>query len=170
MQRARRGIFLRRALFFCLFFVKTARSPPVVSGDRDPQSGGRVMTNEQKEKITFMRQAGCGYLKIAKAIGVSENTVKSYCRRQKVINVTEESDFCAQCGKPIDKSKRSGRRFCSDVCRIKWWNKHPKAEMRYTAHCACCGKEIQMRRKNERKYCSHRCYITARYMDGGGNG
>ena len=127
------------------------------------------MTNEQKDRIIVMRQEGCGYIKIAKALGVSENTVKSYCRRQKATAITEEINFCAQCGKAIDKSKRGGRRFCSDVCRIRWWNKHPKAEMPYTAHCACCGKEIQMRRKNERKYCSHRCYITARYKDGGGN-
>ena len=127
------------------------------------------MTNEQKQEINAMHQDGCGYSKIAKSIGVSENTVKSYCRRQKAIIVSEKIDLCAQCGKPIDKSKRSSRRFCSNACRIKWWNKHPKADMPYTADCACCGNEIQMRRKNERKYCSHRCYITARYMDGGSN-
>ena len=134
------------------------------------QIGGLELTNEQKEKIDVMRQDGYGYVKIAKALGISENTVKSYCRRQKAVDATEEIDFCAQCGKPIDKSKRSGRRFCSDTCRIRWWNKHPKLKMPYTAQCACCGKEIKMRRKNERKYCSHRCYITARYKDGGSNG
>ena len=128
------------------------------------------MTSDQRQEINAMQQAGFGYSKIAKTIGVSENTVKSYCRRQKTIIVSEKIDFCAQCGKAIDKSKRSSRRFCSDACRIKWWNKHPKAEMPYTAHCACCGKEIQMRRKNERKYCSHRCYITDRYKDSGRNG
>lgn len=128
------------------------------------------MTDNQKGQIDKMRQEGCGYVKIALAIGISENTVKSYCRRQKAAVIKEEIDRCAECGKPIDKSKRSSRRFCSDACRIKWWNKHPKAKMPYTAHCACCGKEIQMRRKNERKYCSHRCYITARYKDGGTNG
>jgi endogenous inhibitor of DNA gyrase (YacG/DUF329 family) len=127
------------------------------------------MTNEQKQEITSMRQAGFGYSKIAKIIGVSQNSVKSFCRRQKATAVSEKIDLCAQCGKPIDKSKRSSRRFCSDTCRMKWWNKHPKADMPYTANCACCGKEIQMRRKGERKYCSHRCYIAARYEDGGGN-
>ena len=127
------------------------------------------MTSEQKQEISAMQQAGFGYSKIAKVIGVSENTVKSYCRRQKATTVSETTDLCAQCGKPIDKSKRSSRRFCSDACRIRWWNKQPKADMPYTAHCACCGKEIQMRRKNERKYCSHRCYITDRYKDCGSN-
>lgn len=128
------------------------------------------MMDNQKHLIDKMRLDGDGYLKIAKAIGVSENTVKSYCRRQKNTDKKGAQAYCAECGKPIDTSKRSGRRFCSDSCRIKWWNKHPKAEMPYTAHCACCGKEIHMRRKNERKYCSHRCYITARYKDGDGNG
>ena len=128
------------------------------------------MTDNQKSLIDKMRLDGCGYVKIAKAIGVSENTVKSYCRRQKMTECKEEADCCAECGTLIDKSKRGSRRFCSDACRTKWWNEHPKAEMLYKANCACCGQEILMRRQNERKYCSHRCYITARYKDGGGNG
>lgn len=128
------------------------------------------MTSEQKQEISAMQQAGLGYSKIAKVIGVSENTVKSYCRRQKTIIVSEIIDLCAQCGMPIDKSKRSSRRFCSDACRIKWWNKHPKADLPYKEHCAYCGNEMLMRRKNERKYCSHRCYISDRYKDSGSNG
>lgn len=128
------------------------------------------MVDSQKSQIDKMRLSGYGYFKIAKAIGVSENTVKSYCRRQKSTDYKEEVGCCAECGAPIDKSRRGSRRFCSDACRIKWWNKHPKAETPYTAHCACCGKEIQMRRQKQQKYCSHRCYITARYKDGGGNG
>lgn len=133
------------------------------------RNGGMIMTDSQKSQTDKMRLDGCGYLKIAKAMGVSENTVKSYCRRQKSTDGKEKNDCCAQCVKPIDKSKRSGRRFCSDTCRTKWWNAHPKAEMPYKANCAYCGKEILMRRQYERKYCSHRCYITARYKDGGGN-
>lgn len=128
------------------------------------------MTDSQKSQIDKMRLKGCGYVKIALAIGISENTVKSYCRRQKAADIKEEIDCCAECGTSIDKSKRGNRRFCSDACRTKWWNEHPKAQMSYKANCACCGKEILMRRQNERKYCSHRCYITARYKVGGGNG
>ncbi len=127
------------------------------------------MTYEQRERITTMRQSGIGYIKIAQALGLSENTVKSFCRRQKSVATNEETALCEECGKHIDISKRGGRRFCSDACRMKWWNKHPKVDMPYTANCVCCGKEIQMRRKNERKYCSHRCYIADRYKDGGGN-
>ena len=120
--------------------------------------------------LYFTENTGNGYVKIAKELGISENTVKSYCRRQNVADKQGESACCAECGKPIDISKRSGRRFCSDTCRMKWWNRYPKPNMPYTAQCACCGKEISMRRRGEKKYCSHRCYILDRYKDGGSNG
>jgi len=35
----------------------------------------------QKEQITQMRSEGFSYAKIAAALGISENTVKSFCRR-----------------------------------------------------------------------------------------
>lgn len=127
------------------------------------------MTNIQKEQIIHLRNDGNSYLKIALKLGLSENTVKSYCQRQNSVVTKEETVRCAECGKLIDISMRSGRRFCSDTCRMKWWNKNPKSDMPYTANCACCGKEIQMRRKSERKYCSHHCYIAARYRDSVGN-
>ena len=128
------------------------------------------MTEGQKNIIDKLRLEGCGYLKIAKEIGVSENTVKSYCRRSVVTSTTKETiAACAHCGKAIDKSKRSAKRFCSDDCRNKWWNEHPKREMSYVSICACCGKEIHMCRRNEKKYCSHSCYIKARYNGGVSN-
>ena len=39
------------------------------------------MTEEQKEQIKDLRGKGEGYKKIAQYIGLSENTVKSFCRR-----------------------------------------------------------------------------------------
>lgn len=132
--------------------------------------GGAEMTNNQKILIDKLRLEGYGYLKIAKEIGVSPNTVKSYCRRMKINSMAQLNiSVCEQCGESIDISKRSARRFCSDTCRNKWWNKHPKSEMPYTAKCAHCGEKIQMRRRNEKKYCSHSCYIKDRYEGGGGN-
>lgn len=128
------------------------------------------MTDNQKSQIDIMRRSGYGYVKIAKMISVSLNTVKSYCRRKNNIEEKEKLPICEECGKPLDKSKRRNRRFCSNNCRMKWWNKHSKSNMPYISNCACCGNEILMRRKNERKYCSHRCYIVARYQDGGSNG
>ena len=41
------------------------------------------MTDEQRQKITNLRAAGNGYKKISKLLGLSENTVKSFCQRRK---------------------------------------------------------------------------------------
>ena len=41
------------------------------------------MTDEQRQKITNLRTAGNGYKKISKLLGLSENTVKSFCQRRK---------------------------------------------------------------------------------------
>ena len=38
------------------------------------------MTEEQKRQIEAMRQESVGYKKIAQTLGISLNTVKSYCR------------------------------------------------------------------------------------------
>ncbi len=142
----------------------------VRTGNFSPRNGGTQMTDGQKTLIDKLRLEGYGYLKVAKKIGVSENTVKSYCRRNKTNSKAQENiAVCEQCGESIDISKRSSRRFCSDACRNKWWNEHPKAEMSYSISCACCGKKIHMRRRNEKKYCSHACYIKTRYEGGGGN-
>ena len=39
------------------------------------------MTNEQKLQIARLRRDGYGYVKIAQILGISNNTVKSFCRR-----------------------------------------------------------------------------------------
>ena len=42
------------------------------------------MTDNQKAQIIKLRAAGNGYGKIAQTIGISVNTVKSFCRRNDV--------------------------------------------------------------------------------------
>lgn len=44
------------------------------------------MTNEQKLMIEVYRRKGVGYKQIAKELGISLNSVKSYCRRNKLQN------------------------------------------------------------------------------------
>ncbi|WP_302681531.1 helix-turn-helix domain-containing protein [uncultured Megasphaera sp.] len=39
------------------------------------------MTDEQKQKIIALSRDGAGYGQIAAAVGISINTVKSFCRR-----------------------------------------------------------------------------------------
>lgn len=77
---------------------------------------------------------------------------------------------CLQCGGPIkQQTKRKPRRFCSDECRVKWWNDHrflkQHKNMRMVK-CAGCGVAFPVYGKQEKKYCSHECYIRSRF--GGG--
>ena len=83
------------------------------------------MTESQKQKIISLRRQGIGYLKIAQELGISQNTVKSYCRRNNLTKadeiiepkeMTAESEhFCLQCGAVVPQdSKRKLKKFCSD--------------------------------------------------------
>jgi DNA invertase Pin-like site-specific DNA recombinase len=43
-----------------------------------------MMTDHQKAQIIKLRAAGNGYGKIARTLGISLNTVKSFCRRNDI--------------------------------------------------------------------------------------
>ena len=63
------------------------------------------MTNSQKERISQMRMDGESYAAIADVLGLSRNTVKSFCLRNLHPEPLEEkaspvkSGVCNQCGK-----------------------------------------------------------------------
>ena len=94
------------------------------------------MTNEQKYKIAEFRQSGYGYANIADALGLTKNQVSAYCRRagltgtKAAVGTTDVpvSNCCRNCGKPLMQvAGRKPVKFCSDACRIHWWNTHPDA-------------------------------------------
>ena len=68
------------------------------------------MNGLQKERIALLRAEGKSYTKIADTLGLSINTVKSYCRRNNLGgNATIMSDsvdgtFCCQCGVPLNQT------------------------------------------------------------------
>ena len=136
------------------------------------------MTIEQRERIGSLRQEGYGYTAIAKAIGLTKGGVKAYCRAHGLAGVkagsnarvAPEQEFCRQCGAPLRQTQGRKRvKFCSAVCRQKWWNAHPDQDQRkavYTFTCARCGKAFTAYGNAHRKYCSHRCYIAARFRRG----
>lgn len=61
------------------------------------------MTHEQKEMITAMRQKQLSYSVISKEIGVSVNTIKTFCRRNGLTRekVKPNVPRCKNCGKDI---------------------------------------------------------------------
>lgn len=130
------------------------------------------MTNEQKMKIAALRKDGYSYGDIANEIGVSEGTVKSYCRRNGLMrkqNNIEKEDIrhCLFCGKKVVQNPgRKEKKFCSDTCRSKYWNKHLAEVNRrsmQTYECAYCHKPFKAYESAGRKYCCHECYIEDRF-------
>ncbi|KGK85876.1 hypothetical protein DP73_17760 [Desulfosporosinus sp. HMP52] len=134
------------------------------------------MTLFQKEHVQRMRSEGKSYSKIADCLGISENTIKSYCQRNKLSSIPttrkedvekESLDFCKNCGKSIQQ--RPGiklRKFCSDECRTTWWKSHMDQVCKksiYHLECAGCRKPFDSYGNKNRKYCSHACYINDRF-------
>ena len=137
------------------------------------------MTDKQKTQIIKLRAAGYGYGKIAQQLGISVNTVKSFCRRKCVNEETASKSSlvlsgkvtrCENCGQEIHQvAKQKPRRFCSDACRNQWWNSHlnlVKRKANYTLRCRHCGKVFQVYGDRERKYCSRECYLAERLKGG----
>ncbi len=128
------------------------------------------MTEHEKEQITQLRLEGKSYGCIARDVELSENTVKSVCRRNSIRTpkqAAESNTVCPQCGAQLSPMQTSRpRRFCSNVCRMRWWNAHRDqhhAGAIKQIHCAGCGKVFHAYEKQQRRFCSHACYIASRY-------
>ena len=124
------------------------------------------MTDEQKQKLILLRRSGDGYGQIAAALGISINTVKSFCRRHGLAAEVKGSG-CEQCGKAVSQNPgRKRKRFCCDACRNRWWNSHLELVKRkavYTFICPGCGREFSIYGNSHRKFCCHECYIAYRF-------
>ena len=135
------------------------------------------MSNEQRAAIAEYRKNGCGYKKISQLTGISENTIKTYCKRNGLggtavpAPAAEGGTACKCCGAPITQTPgRKFRKFCSDRCRNSWWNSHldlVNRKANYEFVCPTCGKPFTAYGNANRKYCSHSCYIEDRF--GGGS-
>lgn len=128
------------------------------------------MNAEEKSTIRKLREEGFGYTEIAKKMHVSINTIKSYCKRNGLGGVATskaEIFLCEFCAQLIKQNKgRKKKRFCSDLCRNAWWNKHTdlvKKHANYECVCLYCGKTFLSYGNSKRKYCSHTCYIKDRF-------
>ena len=134
------------------------------------------MNQQQKEQVSALRGSGESCVKIAAHLGLSVNTVKSFCRRNNIntkpktiiaAEVTTETAACLQCEKTITQiSGRKRRKFCSDDCRVQWWNSHSdnvKQKALYEFKCACCGQGFTAYGNANRRYCSHSCYCKDRF-------
>ena len=131
------------------------------------------MTPEQKELIMRLRAKGLSFGKIAVAVGLSVNTVKSFCWRNRIDTTPpknedcQKAEYCAQCGALLMQTPgHRQKRFCSNRCRRLWWTEHPghmnlKAYATYT--CQHCGTVFLQYGNRTRKFCSRGCYLSHRY-------
>ena len=133
------------------------------------------MTDLQRGQINTLRSQGYGYKKIGHLMGLSVNTIKTYCKRNSLGGeITKQpcgmGNMCKCCGTTLVQTPGRKRRvFCSDACRTKWWNAHPelvKHRGDRQVICGHCGKTFSVNKNSTRKYCSHACYIADRFHGG----
>lgn len=119
------------------------------------------MNGEEKSMVVRLHAQGVSFSKIAEQLNLSVNTIKSFCRRNK------NTQFCFYCGKSVIQPRGVRyKKFCSDKCRMKWWNTHAEDVKRkavYEFKCSRCGCTFQAYGNNHRKYCSRNCYVNARF-------
>lgn len=128
------------------------------------------MNHIQRERIIQLREAGLSYAGIGQTLALSENTVKSYCQRNNLggsLKVSLSDDevsqaHCINCGTLLNQmAGHRAKKFCSDRCRMAWWNKHPAPLNRKNTRvfaCQTCGRSFAANEKRERKYCSRACF------------
>lgn len=124
------------------------------------------MDGEEKSMVVRLHAQGVSFSKIAEQLNISVNTIKSFCGRN------TNTQFCFNCSKPVVQPRGARyKKFCSDKCRMKWWNTHTENVKRkavYEFRCGRCGCVFQAYGNDHRKYCSRNCYVNARF--GGKNG
>lgn len=130
------------------------------------------MTDAQIKRITELREQGIGYGKISRILGLSLNTVKSYCRRNGLGGMRlpikdEDIHVCKFCGKEVKQNPgRKKKMFCDSSCRQRWWNSHldmVKRKAIYEYECPVCHEKFSAYGNSHRRYCSRLCYLTDRF-------
>lgn len=123
------------------------------------------MTNEQKQAICSMRESGVPVTSIAEQLGLSINTIKSFCKRNHVLSGhirNTNTHFCLQCQTKIPQNQhRKEKKFCSDKCRQLWWTENSALIPRSSQVeriCPICKKSFLSYKSKYRIYCSRACY------------
>ena len=142
------------------------------------------MTKKEKTDILRLREDGYTMPQIAAELCISLNTVKSFLYRKSQPAAEDglaaepttplpmpplPSDRvvrpCLYCGTDVRQlPHHKTKKFCSDECRIKWWNENRGQSQGGSISektCPSCGETF--RAYGNRKYCSHACYISARF-------
>ncbi|NLM15284.1 sigma factor-like helix-turn-helix DNA-binding protein [Faecalispora jeddahensis] len=121
------------------------------------------MKPQDKLAIENMRLDGITPAEIASRLHLSPNTVYSHIRRHPKL---PNARTCLNCGKPVKQfDGHKAKKYCSDKCRMAWWNSHQdevKRKAFYTLTCSQCGKEFISYGNKDRKFCCRECYLDSR--------
>jgi len=144
-------------------FSRILSSEVIISPSRKQLYGRAIMTNSQKSQIIEFRKKGLGYKTIAAILEITKDSVSGFCRRTgmngEVSERGKKNNICQSCGRVIPESIIDRKkRFCSNKCRMTWWNKHRKTK---PAICECCGKTYNA--YTDTRFCSHECYVLYRF-------
>lgn len=127
---------------------------------------GKIRVTKQMEfTIIKLHQEGLGYVKIGQALGLKRDQVRYVCKKYETSTdkLAAKKDIpgrCANCGAVFPLEKYSpNKRFCSEPCRRKWGEAHPKM---YAHTCEYCGGAFESR-NTKTKYCSRECFSRARF-------
>lgn len=129
-----------------------------------------MLTKYQKDSIMALRYQGQSYKAIADKLGLSANTVKSFCHRSDACKTdntdTADRNLCRNCGAILSQTPGAKKKtFCCDKCRYIWWNRH-KSRQPYHLTCCHCGREFISFGNKKRKFCGRECYRLSRYGEG----
>ena len=95
--------------------------------------------------------------------GLPLDPVKPKIKRETEVTGTRT---CPQCGSTVEPlTGRREKKFCSDACRMTWWNSHSELVQRkayYALVCQYCGKPFTSYGNRNRRYCSRSCYLEAK--------
>lgn len=85
------------------------------------------LTEQDKNKIVYLRKNGLGYRNIARFTNISVDTIKSFLRRHDFTDFEIDrertlEDFCPICGHLLEHTPNKRRKiYCSNNCRLKAW-------------------------------------------------
>ena len=118
-----------------------------------------MMSIEEKNRILELRNKEIVVREIAEITNLNKEAVKSFLKR--IDKNVKEIRICKECGKEyFVYFKVKSKSFCSDLCRIRWWNKHPenmKNRKESIRKCKCCGKEFIVYGNSKQQFCCKKC-------------
>lgn len=123
------------------------------------------MTEIEKATIRELRTRGLGMQAIADIMKMGRDNVRYFLRKEG-LGGARGGDvvgrFCLECGRPVKRvdGKRL-KRFCTDRCRIRWWNRRRRSRRSSSMEelvCPVCGQMFWAYGSSHRRFCSCECY------------